>query len=378
MEWVELGELVNIRKGTRLIETENEKYSVRMIMIEDLRNDENIKFTKPNDKSVLVNSEDIVIAWDGANAGIVGFDLKGALGSTLARLSLTAESVSPVYLGLFLQKMVKEIRDNCTGATIPHVNRNHLTKIQIPIISIDIQHQIVQVLDKAQKIIDQRKEQIDLLDNLIESVFYDMFGDPVKNINGFRKGTIRDMTKHTQYGSSKKAADTGEFPIIRMGNLTYRGNWDFKDLKYIDLDDKEKEKYLVKKGDLLFNRTNSRELVGKTGVYKEDVVMAYAGYLIKLEPNELGNTKYISCYLNSQHGKLTLLNMAKSIVGMANINAQELQDIKILIPPLSLQNEFAKKVELIEQQKGQMEESLRFMKDNYNSLMQKAFKGELF
>lgn len=304
--------------------------------------------------------------------------MEGVVGSTLARLKIKNEKVYSVYLGLYLQYKRPEIRDNCTGATIPHVNRNHLIKIKIPVPPMEIQKKIVEVLDEAQKLIDNRKKQIELLDDLIESICYDMFGDPVKNDKGFKKGTIRDLTEYTQYGTSKKASDTGEFPILRMGNITYEGNWDFSDLKYIDLNEKDKEKYLVQKGDLLFNRTNSKQLVGKTAVYRESKSMAYAGYLIKLKPNSKGNTEYISAYLNSKYGKLILLNMAKNIVGMANINAQELQDIIILIPPIQLQNQFAEKVQAIEKQKELLEESLKLMEDNYNSLMQRAFKGELF
>ncbi len=92
---------------------------------------------------------------------------------------------------------------------------------------------------------------------------------------------------------------------------------------------------------MLFNRINSKELVGKTAVYNQDTPIAYAGYLVRLRTNERANSKYISVFLNSPYGKLTLQGMCKSIVGMANINAQELQDIKIPIPPLPLQNKFA-------------------------------------
>ncbi len=94
-----------------------------------------------------------------------------------------------------------------------------------------------------------------------------------------------------------------------MNNITYSGNWDFSDLKYIDLNSKEKNKYLVYKGELLFNRTNSKELVGKTAVYRRREPMAFAGYLVKLKTNIKGNSEYISAYLNSKYGRLVLLNM---------------------------------------------------------------------
>src|SRR5690625_5401265 len=94
-----------------------------------------------------------------------------------------------------------------------------------------------------------------------------------------------------------------------MSNITYEGNMDLSDLKYIDLNEKDKEKHLVYQDELLFNRTNSRELVGKTGVYNGDEPVAFAGYLIKLIHNEKANTRFISGYLNSVNGQNNLFNM---------------------------------------------------------------------
>lgn len=322
--------------------------------------------------------ETIMITCRGATCGTINMSRGKSYinGNAMALDNLNEEVINKNYLYYYL--LGYDFTDIISGSAQPQITRTNLKRLKIPVPPIKIQKKIVGVLDEAQKLIDNRKKQIKLLDDLIESIFYDMFGDPVKNDKGFEIGTIRDLTEYTQYGTSKKASDIGEFPILRMGNITYEGNWDFSDLKYIDLDEKEKEKYLVRKGDLLFNRTNSKELVGKTAVYRETKLMAYAGYLIKLEPNSKGNTEYISAYLNSRYGKLILLNMAKNIVGMANINAQELQDIKIFLPPIQLQNQFAEKVQAIEKQKELLKESLKLMEDNYNSLMQRAFKGELF
>ncbi|WP_281648573.1 hypothetical protein [Parendozoicomonas sp. Alg238-R29] len=121
-----------------------------------------------------------------------------------------------------------------------------------------------------------------------------------------------------------------------MGNITYEGKWDISDLKYVNLPDKDKPKYLAQQGDIIFNRTNSRELVGKTAVYDLGYPIVLAGYLIRSRVNERGNPYYISAYLNSRHGKSTLVNMCKSIIGMANINAQEMQDVNLLMPPIGL------------------------------------------
>ncbi|WP_368993724.1 restriction endonuclease subunit S [Caldifermentibacillus hisashii] len=375
-----LKDLFSIRKGKKVeqVETTSDD-SIRYIQIEDLRDDNNPKFCLPKENYVIANKNHIIIAWDGANAGTVSYGLEGAIGSTLAILETEDKNVYIPYVGKFLQSKNQYLRDTCTGATIPHVSRKALENIVIPLPSVERQKCISNTLDKAKSLIEKRKAQIEALDQLTQSVFLEMFGDPYKNPKNWPVGTIKDITLKTQYGTSKKASENkGKYPILRMGNITYNGFLDFNDMKYIDLDDSEAEKYLVHKGDLLFNRTNSKELVGKTAVYREELPMAYAGYLVKLVPNEKANSEFISGFLNSKYGKTLLYSMAKNIVGMANINAEELKRIKIYIPPRDLQDKFASIISNILERRELLNKGLKLLEENYNSLMQRAFKGELF
>lgn len=244
--------------------------------------------------------------------------------------------------------------------------------------SIELQLHIANLLSKAENLIAQRKESVRLLDEFLKSTFLEMFGDPSTNKKKFPKGKVKDVVIEVKYGTSSPAEDEGLYPYLRMNNITPEGYMDYSKLKFISInDEKEKEKYVVRKGDLLFNRTNSKELVGKTGVFNVDKEMVIAGYLIRVRTNEKANPWFLWGYLNSIHGKKTLLGMCKSIVGMANINAQELQGIKILIPPIELQTQFAQIVEKTETLKTQYQQSLQELENLYGSLSQKAFKGEL-
>lgn len=291
------------------------------------------------------------------------------------------EKLDPTYLFYLLwNDAFRFLGTNAmTGAAgQKRVGTAFLKQLEIPLPPLDEQKRIAAILDKADAIRQKRKQAIELADEFLRSVFLDMFGDSVTNPKGFSVGTIRDIVSTVNYGTSGKASETdGEFPILRMGNITYKGGWDFSDLKYIDLDDKDQGKYLARKNDLLFNRTNSKELVGKTAIFNESRPMAIAGYLIRVRTNELGNPWYISGYLNSSHGKQTLLNMCKSIVGMANINAQELQDIKILLPPVELQNKYESIVKEVNGRVSRHHESVKELQVLFNSLSQKAFSGQL-
>jgi type I restriction enzyme S subunit len=245
------------------------------------------------------------------------------------------------YLFYFMDKYIERLRVLSIGGVIKYIKIGMLTDVEIPLPCLTEQKRIAAILDKAYGILQKRDQSIKLADDFLRATFLNMFGTPEHNIHHFPKGIIRDLVDSVNYGSSAKASvDSGEYPVLRMGNITYKGGWDFTELKYLDLSEKEKHKFLVKEGDLLFNRTNSKELVGKTAVYEEARPMAFAGYLIRIRSNPIGNNYYISGYLNSTHGKITLMNMCKSIVGMANINAQELQNIEILIPPKHLQDKY--------------------------------------
>jgi len=214
--------------------------------------------------------------------------------------------------------------------------------LTIALPSIDEQRHINVILDKANSLRRKRHQAIRLADDFLRSVFLDMFGDTDRNPKCFRLGTVRDFVASANYGTSEKANETsGRLPILRMNNITYAGGLDLSSLKYVDLDERTQDKYMAVKGDLLFNRTNSKELVGKTAVYDREEPMAIAGYLVRVRMNEQGNPHYVSGYLNSAHGKKVLQGRAKSIVGMANINAQEMQDIPLLLPPVALQEKYA-------------------------------------
>ncbi|HAT4332813.1 restriction endonuclease subunit S [Clostridium perfringens] len=321
----------------------------------------------------------VMLPGNGANLGEVMY-YEGKIEAYQRTYVLHNINIEAKFLYYFLKlNWKKYILRRQIGSATNYMKLEDILNFEVPNISLDMQKKIIDILDGAQRLIDKRKKQIEELDLLVKSKFIEMFGDPVKNPLEWQKGKIADIIVKTQYGTSNKADEfNGDFKVLRMNNITYDGNWDFTSIKYINLDEKEQKKYLVYKGEVLFNRTNSKELVGKTAVYKEDEPMAYAGYLVKAIPNERANGEFISAYMNTKYVKDKLLNMAKNIVGMANINAEEFKKIDVYIPPIELQNQFADFVKQVDKLKFEMEKSLKELENNFNSLMNKAFKGELF
>lgn len=286
--------------------------------------------------------------------------------------------VIPEYGYYALARLRPKLIAMAPATTVAIVSKSKFEELEIPFPPLAEQKRIAAILDKADAIRRKRQQAIQLADDFLRAVFLEMFGDPVTNPKDFPVGTIRDLVESASYGTSAKASETeGAFPILRMGNIKFNGEIDLSDLKFIDLSEKEQPKYLASKGDLLFNRTNSKELVGKTAVYDRDEPVAIAGYLVRVRANKLGNTHYISGYLNSQHGKATLQGMCKSIVGMANINAQEMQDISIMLPPIELQGKYKEIVLSVRDKTKVLEFSKEQQVALFNSLSQKAFSGQL-
>lgn len=239
------------------------------------------------------------------------------------------------------------------------------------------QRRIASILDKADALLAKRRAALERLGSLTQSIFIEIFGDPGTNPEEWPLGSIRDLVESASYGSSEKAKDMGEYPVLRMNNITRTGELDLADLKYMDLDERVRDRYLVRTGDILFNRTNSADLVGKTAIYREPRPMAYAGYLIRLRTNRESDPEYLSAFLNTAYAKRVLRSMCKSIIGMANINAKELLAIKVPKPPLGVQRAFAERIASVRGAKSMQHASLANLDALFASLQHCAFRGEL-
>lgn len=156
----------------------------------------------------------------------------------------------------------------------------------------------------------------------------------------FNAVTLGEFIDFFQYGLSEKSTkENVGIPMLRMNNI-YNSELTTENLKYITIDNKTKEKYLLEKGDLLFNRTNSKELVGKTAVFDQDGEYVFASYIIRVKINpEKANADYINMLFNSSLLQYQKDMVSRKILGQANINSKELQDFLFPLPELSIQEE---------------------------------------
>jgi type I restriction enzyme S subunit len=150
--------------------------------------------------------------------------------------------------------------------------------------------------------------------------------------------TIGALEKRLQYGCSK-LADVSPIglPILRMSNMQL-GGWDLNDLKYVELTNKERDLWLLKQGDILFNRTNSKELVGKCEVFREPGEWVFASYLMRLTVDTgQASPDFVSAYLGSPGGRAQIERESRQIIGMTNINAEEIRTLRVPLPNPDIQ-----------------------------------------
>ena len=315
--------------------------------------------------------EYIAVVKDGAGIGrAMKLPAKSSVIGTMQYI-FPKENVSIDYLSYLLSYL--NLAKYFSGATIPHIYFKDYKNEEVKLPPVKEQKAIAEKLDKVSILIEKRKQQLSLLDTLVKSKFVEMFGLFPDNPRGWNIGTIKDVVSDVRYGSSRPAIKDGKYKYLRMNNITYDGELDLSDIKYIDVPDNELSKCAVRRGDVLFNRTNSKELVGKTCVYDQDEMMVLAGFVIRVRVNDQVLPEFLSAFLNTRYSKQMLLGMCKAAIGQANINAQEMQNIKLYIPPIEFQDRFVQLKNRTKKSKEKIKQSLATLELLKKSLMQKYF-----
>ena len=196
---------------------------------------------------------------------------------------------------------------------------------------------------------------------------------------GWEWTEVTSFTYDLLYGTSEKSSNEGSVPVLRMGNITRYGTIDYTDLVYSSNDD-DIIKYQLQKNDLLFNRTNSSEWVGKTAIFKADTPTIYAGYLIRVRCILLC-PDYINLVMNSSYHRNWCNQVKTDAVNQSNINAQKLSKLLIPIPPYQEQLRIVKEVQRWTDVIDDLEESKQNLQDAIKQTKSKvldlAIRGKL-
>lgn len=251
----------------------------------------------------------------------------------------------------------------------------YLEDIKIPLPPLPEQQRIVARLDKAQQLIDQRKEQLKLMDALVQSLFYEMFGDPVKNEKGFRVVSLAEISKKVTDGThlTPQFIDSG-IPFIFVKNIR-NGRIDFKTDKYIS---EEQFRELTKRspiesGDILYTTVGAT--YGFAAIVGQFTEFCFQRHVAHIKPNkDIVLPKFLELVMQLPTIKAQADRKVRG-AAQPTLNLKELREFTLLLPPLPLQQTFADRVQQIEDLKQSMTASLRELEHNFNALMQQAFGG---
>ena len=294
-------------------------------------------------------------------------------GMNLLRLKSKSKVINSSFFAYYT--LSNDFKTNVAKIRKDAVNQSSIAisdirKFSIPVPPIQSQQYIVAELDKINELIRLKKEQLKDYDNLAQSIFYEMFGDPVVNEKGWEVKKLGELcVSKLKYGSGASAVDfDGNIRYVRITDINEDGtlNNDIKSPNIVD------DEYLLNVGDIVFARSGAT--VGKTYLHrKNNIKCLYAGYLIKATLNtKMALPIYVFQFTQSKYYK-DWVNLNARAVAQPNINAKQYGDLQIPLPPLTLQQVFAQRIKLIEQQKAEIQTTIADLETLLASRMQYWF-----
>jgi type I restriction enzyme ecoAI specificity protein len=190
---------------------------------------------------------------------------------------------------------------------------------------------------------------------------------------------LKEIITELKYGTSEKSSLEGKIPVLRMGNITTNGTIDYSNIVFSSNEEDIKE-FLLTKGNLVFNRTNSSDLVGKTAIYRGEMPAIFAGYLIKIALLKV-NPEYTNFVMNSSYYRKWCYSVKSDAVNQSNINAEKLSNLLIPLPPLAVQHRIVQIAEqllaIVDAIKLLQEQLKSDVKQAKNQVLSDAIAGKL-
>ncbi|WHX49311.1 restriction endonuclease subunit S [Paenibacillus woosongensis] len=320
----------------------------------------------------IVKFGDLLITMDGEFKIKKWVGEDGLLNQRVCKIESASELLDTEYLLYLMPSILKKIEDRTPFVTVKHLSVKDIQKEVVNLPSLNEQRKIVEILHDTNNIIEKRQSQITALDELTSTLFVNTLKGRLENVY------LEDLIISTQNGMSRRGDDANGKIVLKLKNV--KGNTiNFEEINRIDLQEKEKENYKLNVEDLLIVRVNGNpNYVGRSAVFTgfdEDVY--FNDHIIRTVVKNV-NVGYLSFWLNSPLGVSEIQKNVKTSAGQYTISRDGLNKVKLRLPLQAIQDEFIDKKSVIDNQKRKLNESLEQMNILYNSLLQKAFKGELF
>lgn len=297
------------------------------------------------------------------------------------------------YFYMNTEFFTNQLRNSASATTIAIVNKTKMESCYYPLAPLAEQQRIVDRIESLFAKLDEAKEKaqavVDSFETRKAAILHKAFTGELTakwreehgvRMDSWEKKSVGELCISLKYGTAKKSDASGNVVVLRMGNLQ-QGEIDWSDLAY-SKDPDDIEKYKLYPGDVLFNRTNSAALVGKTAIYRGEHPAIYAGYLIKLDYD---HDKIIGDYLNYALNTLDAKKYCNSVktdgVNQSNINAKKIGAYSFNVPSIPEQEKIVSVIQKLLSKEQQAKETAEIVLNQINlmkkSILARAFRGEL-
>lgn len=328
----------------------------------------------------LCEEGDIIICVRATIGDLNWADKEYCLGRGVAGLRVHDKKLDSKYLWYFIASIEDELYRNSTGSTFPQINKKVIESLKIPLPPLEIQKQIAAVLEKADQLRKDCQQMEQELNSLAQSVFIEMFGDPVTNPKGWVKRELSEMlsVKHGFAFKSEFFTTEGEYVLLTPGNFKEEGG-------YLDRGEKQKyyvgkipKGYLLEKNDLLLAMTEQAEgLLGSSILVPESNKYLHNQRLGLIKFKDTRQNAVFYSYLFNSKSVRFAIHSSSTGTKVKHTSPTKLEAIQVGVPPIALQNKFESIIRAIEKNIVLNNKAKSDYEQSFNALMQKAFNGEL-
>lgn len=346
--------------------------------INDFKVSVNYISEKARNKARILPKDSVLVTCIGIIGKVGIIEKESAFNQQINAVIPNQQIIDNRYLAYWLISKAELLRKKANAPVVPIMNKTNFQEIEIYVPDIDIQKDIVKKLDKIQKMLDIKKEQLNLFEELVNNKFTEIFGNPNTNEKNFKKIKLRDCLINIDNGKSfvcENFARKNKYPaILKLSAVTY-GYYNQNENKALINEKMYIPSVAVKQGDLLFTRKNTPELVGMSAyVYDTKPNLMLPDLIFRLNTTEICNKVYLWKLINHKSFRKNITQISNgSAKSMSNISKERLMDLEIILPPIELQNIFAEFIEKIEKQKEQVKKNLEEIESLENEVMKKYF-----
>lgn len=373
---VKLGDIATYINGCAFKPSDWSNQGVPIVRIQNLTGSfsETNYYDKHYNSKYEINNGDVLISWS-ASLGVYVWDKgKAILNQHIFKVVFNKIDIDKTYFIFAIKSLLEKMEKQTHGATMKHITKPLFDNMEFPFPPMEEQKKIAARLDAVSDLLAKQKQLLSEQDNLIQSTFYDMFGDPIKNEKGWKIEKLSSVSD-SRLGKmldAKKQNEANQYPYLANYNVQWFC-FNLSDVRKMSFDHNEKCEFELKKGDVLVCEGGD---VGRCAIWKEQIQECYfqkALHRVRCNPNFLNPIFLMHLFYN-----ISICNGFEKIVGnkatIAHLTGVKLKALEIPVPPLELQQKFAAIAEQIESEKSKIKSAIAETQTLFNSMMSEYFE----